>query len=380
LTQINAIIGNLRSGAGHVLGVLGSDSGHWKAQYERVEQEKEGLRADYEKLRLQKDQEHRALEVRIRNMDQSSQNAQELLQRLATTNQQNTELREQVSKFREIILKKTNNPVQEIPDSTLINFFVDLRVQIQHIVFKFYRFDRAHHLKLKGATSTQQDFFGSFGRDYSEAQLKRRARGKIFEILSGQTLRRPIFGLDDFDKEGELEDSLRTFESTLNSIPRGKQYNRHRRNDAKFDTGHESEIAEWRSRTVKCSRLLQCPESKQPNRIMEGILEFMEPISPDRKSEKYGHLRDALLELCAAAFKLSLQLRECKDLYRCEFPNSGSPFIEDEFSQQDSESAKRGEFPATRIAFAMSGALVKYPENQPGSRIVLEKAHVVTCD
>jgi hypothetical protein len=112
---------------------------------------------------------------------------------------------------------------------------------------------------------------------------------------------------------------------------------------------------------------------------MLDILEFMEPISPDRKSEKYSHLRDALLDLCTSAFKLSLQLRECKDLYRCELPISRSPFIEDEFEEQDSESTKGGGFPAIKIAFAISGALVKYPENQAGSRIVLEKAHVVTC-
>jgi hypothetical protein len=222
-TQVGTFIGTLRSGTGHVPEVLNGDPAHWKAQYERVEQEKEQLKVEFEKLRRDKEQEYRALEVRIGNIDQSSKNTQELQQRLATINQQNIELREQVSKFREIILKRTNNQVQAIPDSTLINSFVDLRVQIQHIVFKFYRFDRAHHLKLKGASSTQQDFFGLFARDFSEAQLKRRARARIFEILSQEILCRPIFGLDDFDKKGDLESSLCTFESTLNSITRGKQ-------------------------------------------------------------------------------------------------------------------------------------------------------------
>jgi hypothetical protein len=153
-------------------------------------------------------------------MDQSSQNTQELQQRLATLNQQNAELREQVSKFREIILKRTNNQVQTIPDSTLIDSFVDLRVRIQHIVFKFYRFDRTLHLKAKG--TKQYEFFSLFSRDYSGSQLQRRVRAKIFEFLCEETLCRPIFGLDDFDKVGELESSLSIFESTLNSTSRGK--------------------------------------------------------------------------------------------------------------------------------------------------------------
>jgi hypothetical protein len=145
-------------------------------------------------------------------------------------------------------------------------------------------------------------------------------------------------------------------------------------------TGHESDIAGWRLRTVKCSHLLQAPKSKQPDRVTGKIMGFMEPISPEKKSEKYNHLYGALLDLCTIAFKLSLQLRECKDVYKCELPGPGSPFIENEFDEQDSERAKGGALLATKIAFAISGALVKYPENQTGGRVVLEKAHVVTCD
>lgn len=372
-------MGSFRSGAGHVMSEVlgGGDPDHWKAQCELLEQEKETLRVDQEKLRLEKDQRYRALEVRMGNMTQISANTEELQQRLAATNQQNSELREQVSKFREIILKKTNNQVQATPDSTLMISFGDLRVRIQHIVFKFYRFDKTH-LKLKGASSRQHDFFGLWARGYTDAQLKRRARAKIFEILSEGILCRPIFGLDDFDKTGDLESSLSTFESSLNSLTRGKQRSKNYKPESELMTGH-GEISEWRAQTVKCAQLLECPKSKRPGRIMTEIMDFMEPISPEKKTEKYIHLREALLDLCTSAFKLSLQLRECKDLYKCEIPSPGSPFIEDEADEQDSESSSAAALPATRIAFAMSGALVKYPENQAGSRIVLEKAHVVTC-
>jgi hypothetical protein len=184
------------------------------------------MNRDYEKLRREKDQEYRELEVRMGNMTQISANTEELQQRLAATNQQNSELREQVSKFREIILKKTNTQVQTTPDSTVINSFADLRVRIQHIVLKFYRIDKNHHLKLKSATSRQHEFFVLWGSSFSDSQLKRRARAKIFEILSEGLLCRPIFGLDDFDKNGDLEANLSYFESTLNSLPRGKQHSK----------------------------------------------------------------------------------------------------------------------------------------------------------
>jgi hypothetical protein len=111
---------------------------------------------------------------------------------------------------------------------------------------------------------------------------------------------------------------------------------------------------------------------------MDDILRFFEPIAPEKKSEKLGQLRDLLLALCTSAFNLTLELRESKDLYKCEVPSPGSAFLIDQHDQQDSEGTPDTE-PA-RIAFAISGALVKYPEHQAGTKIVLEKAHVVTCD
>lgn len=73
-------------------------------------------------------------------------------------------------------------------------------------------------------------------------------------------------------------------------------------------------------------------------------------------------------------------MRSCKDIFRCQILNDGDIFIDEDAVVQDSErlTSKRSE--GSKIAFSISGVLVKYPEHKLGDRIVLEKAHVVIKD
>lgn len=216
------------------------------------------------------------------------------------------------------------------------------------------------------ATRKQREFFGFWGQDLSQIQLKNRTRAMVFELLAEEILCRPCFGLDGTESAGELEQGLINFETNLSSI-----------------RGHEDEVTEWRIRTVKCAKLLQDhdAESTRPRRAVAVIGSFLEPIMLPRHQRETAKDRDGLeeylLALCTTAYKLTLTLRGCKDLYRCETPSPGSPQIDEDADPQDFERSRGPKSSSSDIAFAIHGALVKYPEHSAKDRLVLEKAHVV---
>lgn len=335
----------------------------------QLEQEKEQLRQVHE--------EHMAMEINIAN------DTRGLQQQLATANERNQELQDQVTKFRDIILKKVSDQPQATPDSTIIGTFVDLRVKIQHIVLKFCQCNlQPRHIK-SSSLPEQREFFAIWNTGLSIHQLQNRARGKIFELLGQNILCAAIFGLDDVDKSGRLEAELAQFEVYLNSIRRGTTTVSSLKFDSNANTypGHEADISDWRTQTLKCASFCQGPPSQQPQRVAQHIIDFMTPVLPRREKaeEKYVEPCNHTLQLCTTAFKLTLLLRGCKDLYRCEIPVRGGEFVEEEADEQDSEAVSgKGPPRAKKIAFAMSGTLVKYTEHK--DRIVLEKAHIVTTD
>lgn len=88
-------------------------------------------------------------------------------------------------------------------------------------------------------------------------------------------------------------------------------------------------------------------------------------------------LSDHLLKLCTDALQLVLDLRKCKDLYRCEILATGGSVDEDKVEPQAAEKAEGPQIDRPRLEVILFGTLAKYPAMTPNVRLVLEKAHVV---
>lgn len=101
-----------------------------------------------------------------------------------------------------------------------------------------------------------------------------------------------------------------------------------------------------------------------------------------RGPNKYGkELFDQYLKLYTDAQSLALLMRSCKHAYKVEmkFPYS-------EYKEEESVTLGRELFETKNdkpkrevMSYLVSGALVKFPEGDPERRIVLERAHLVTC-
>ena len=109
----------------------------------------------------------------------------------------------------------------------------------------------------------------------------------------------------------------------------------------------------------------------------------MEPLLPPKSETNYRRIHDEcydhILRLCTSAFKLTLQLRRCKEVYRCLTPVQFSPLDTEEVEPQYSEPFG-DESAANKVLYVLFGMLVKYPEHNPMNKTVLEKAHVVVRD
>jgi hypothetical protein len=127
-----------------------------------------------------------------------------------------------------------------------------------------------------------------------------------------------------------------------------------------------------------------------PEKVAQFIQDAMAPVVKVYSSESSttkadAALRGLYLSLCRDAFHFSLLLRRCKDLYKCESPMPGTKLVYMDADAQDREPSMNGTITSNEpsnpedadIAFLLFGTLVKYPELDPGARLVLEKAHVV---
>lgn len=112
-------------------------------------------------------------------------------------------------------------------------------------------------------------------------------------------------------------------------------------------------------------------------KVAQAIWDFMQPISPLENADQMNALGRHLVKLCEDAHKFALLVRGCKDAYVCERPRRNQAVDLQEVEPQDSEKPISNLPQGDSIAFALFGALAKYPANSPGLRVVLEKAHVV---
>ncbi|TAQ84016.1 hypothetical protein B7494_g7668 [Chlorociboria aeruginascens] len=302
----------------------------------------------------------RGMELQIQSTESISRDVQECHERLEMMERENRQLQEQVAKFRNIIINSGES--EAVNDSTIVAQFVLLRVMIQKIVLKFYEVNQ-DITRFKFQTRKESDFFDLwFNKEMSITRLNNRTRGMIFELLGEEILCTPCFGLD-----GELETGLVKFEALLSTA----------------SDVNEADVAEWRTRTMKCASFLQPQEnSSRPAQAANKIQNFMRPLLPCDRDQAIldagnEHLSDHLLKLCTAAFRFMLMLRRSKDVYKCELPVPGKRLNPEEDEPMYSEKSEDPRIDAQHVAFALSGALVKYPEYDPTQRLVLEKAHVI---
>jgi hypothetical protein len=148
---------------------------------------------------------------------------------LTQEQQENRRLKDQVSKFRDIIVNKGSNADDVVSDAVIIQRFCELRQNIQKIVLKWYDVDMKPVVSYKiekDYRRRQQQFFELWNKRLSSANLQNRSRGMIFELLNEEILGRPCFGLDRVKNEGagtegDYEQWLAGFEDLMTKALRG---------------------------------------------------------------------------------------------------------------------------------------------------------------
>jgi hypothetical protein len=88
----------------------------------------------------------------------------------------------------------------------------------------------------------------------------------------------------------------------------------------------------------------------------------MEPLLPPSPKKVHDELYEQLLKLCFTAYKLTLTLRKCKDTYRCELAGTGERINSETMEPQETEAERGTRDENLRVAYVMSGALVKVVE------------------
>ncbi|CAG8972047.1 hypothetical protein HYALB_00004911 [Hymenoscyphus albidus] len=258
-------------------------------------------------------------------------------------------LQENSKNLRRMILSKSRERGEEIDDGTRYYFF-DPTVQTPRSTSKTPRFFR--------------DIFDYWADSPTLEQLGMRVRAMIFQIINGEILNKPHFGLES-ESFSEMEVQLAKFEMVI----------------LEYAPKSEKEIVEWRVHTVKCASLLKS-DQPQSLKVAAAIWDHMDPFMRREYTDKNGYgsqqHTNPWEEVCDAAAKSALLVRKSKDGYKCETPRPGTEFSEAEMSIQYME---KGEFESAEdsavVLFAISGALVKYPEYSASERLVLDKAYVV---
>ena len=120
---------------------------------DRSKRDKEGYLRDIQKLQTQ-----------LCNANLTSERIGELESELYSMRLQNKQHSENCSRFRNMIIGKGADDTESITDPSIKASFIDLRAQIQRIVFKYYQVDKKQSsIKLlMDASKKQQEFFKAF--------------------------------------------------------------------------------------------------------------------------------------------------------------------------------------------------------------------------
>ncbi|KAM3086121.1 hypothetical protein ACMFMG_000260 [Clarireedia jacksonii] len=313
-----------------------------------------------------REQEYQKLEGRLAALTHSNS---DLVQRLETADHCTGNLRMKLDRYKEIILKNTDASSNQTDDAAIASKFRSLREQIQRLVQRYYTMSNVPPKVNPPASRRAMSLYELWGMGLDDHELQSRVRGFIFKRLSVNILERPCFGLDGHDV-AEMEAGFESFETLL-------------RKTTEYPS---TEITEWRTATLKCTKILPPHEPKIPMQFAQRLLYFLEPlriIHPEqaKNDAEFQKLGELWVKLSQDAYNLTLLLRNCKDTFACEFPEKRKPLNIEDTEAMDTERVQNkssGEGnPELIVAFALSGALVKYPEHDPKERIVLEKAWAV---
>jgi hypothetical protein len=143
-----------------------------------------------------------------------------LEEQLSQERQENRRLKDQVSKFRDIIINKGSGAGDVVSDAVVIQRFSELRQTIQKVVLKWYDVDINPILSRKD-NKVQHRFFEQWNnKRLSSANLQNRSRGMIFDLLYEEILGRPFFCLEGVKYEDQgnkinLETPLARFENIM---------------------------------------------------------------------------------------------------------------------------------------------------------------------
>ncbi|CAG8950193.1 hypothetical protein HYFRA_00008430 [Hymenoscyphus fraxineus] len=277
-------------------------------------------------------------------------------------------LQENSKNLRRIILSKSKEKGEEIDDGTITATFYRLRDTIQRVIQRYYLFDATDRPSRSTSKTPRyiRDLLDYWAHGPTKEQLGMRVRAMIFQIINSEILKKPHFGLES-GSFSEMELQLARFEMAL----------------LEYAPKSEKEIVEWRVQTVKCASLLKSDQPQpQSLKVAAAIWDSMDPFMRREYTDKNGFgsqlHTNPWEEVCDAAARFTLLVRKSRDGYKCEMPRPGTEISEKEMSIQYME---KGEFENVEdsavVSFAISGALVKYPEYSVIERLVLEKAYVV---
>ncbi|KAG4434044.1 hypothetical protein IFR05_010466 [Cadophora sp. M221] len=281
-----------------------------------------------------------------------------VLMKLTSAEDDKQRLQGQAVVLRGMITKNRGLNGTQVDDNTIAASFIKLRDQIQGIAIKLCSWKSDRVVLQGGLDQQQRRYFAYWQGSSSLSQLQHRTRAVVFEMMYDMILQHKWFGLENLGENSEVERGLVEIESAMD----------------KMSQGHEDDVAEWRTQTMRCASFLQL-ENTIPGQIVKSFQCFFAPLWPQPPAEDKLHA--LFTQLCKDAFTLGMLLRCCKDKYRCEFPPDRSRLTGDTEPQEREprhEDMSDG-LTDQDIAYTVSGMLVKYPEQDSEKRLVLVTAH-----
>lgn len=308
-----------------------------------------------------------------------------LRQKLKTSEEKRDIYEQQAKMFREWIQQK--DIVPEIDDAVITVKFGKLIENIQRVILTSYKVSVALPTPEEADRPLVKELYSQFQLRLTPSELQNRIRGLVFYTLRNCILLQASFGLAYTEENIPIEYGLTEFEKLINEKPKSKCKRLKSLQSLSTDLSYvlvsTTKIAEWRTMTLGLAQALR-PTEVAPNCCQNTAVEIMQALNPLEKhkhGEEKNKLRNHWEQLCTDAFELTMMLRSHKDAYRCEIPQEGQALSNEDAEAQASECTGRAENGTDSdeliAAYALSGALVRYPANDPGKRIVLQKALVI---
>ncbi|KAF5872054.1 uncharacterized protein Bfra_009081 [Botrytis fragariae] len=286
-----------------------------------------------------------------------------LRQKLETSQEETKHYKQQSRTFRKII-QESNVPM-EINELDVSQKFKWLREEVHRIICSFYSMEKAYPVP---GDSTLQNaethLYNLFSPSLDRFEREIGVRAFVFGQLDEFLLFKELFGLEDMDESLGIEQGLGNFEA----IFKQNHPDRH------------AELAAWRTATMECAKFLKPVSPSHPPDLCKHVAEeLMRLLNPLGKylQERTDQLMARWQGLCMVALKLTMKLRNYKDVYRCEMPALGD-IVKDgemdvEYEVHKENCKKHAELNGWPIAYVLSGALVRYSAEEPEIKVSLVK-------